>query len=130
MTKDEIMAKITAVTPLIIAAFGIINGALKLKGLPAIEIGDDTITDLINSIATIVGTGWSWWKNNNWTKDAQTSQAVLNGLKDGFITTQEVNNFVDDPSVASDEPVMHTQEEVDEIVNRSEELDNQEDLEK
>lgn len=95
ITKEELMAKINALIPLIITCFGLINGVLTLKGLPALEIGDEVITTVINGIATIIGTCWGWWRNNNWTKDAQITQPVLNGLKAGSITPEEVNDLVD-----------------------------------
>lgn len=94
MSKDEVIAKINALTPLIITCFGLINSILTLRGLPAIEIGNEVITEVVNGLATIIGTCWGWWRNNNWTVEAQVTQPVLNELKAGTITTQQVESLV------------------------------------
>lgn len=96
MNKDEVVAKIQALAPLLITIVALVNSFLTLKGLPAIEIGNEIITTLVNSFATIVGTVWCWWSNNNFTRKAQTAQPVLNLLKEDKITTEQVNNFVQD----------------------------------
>lgn len=95
MTKEELTAKISALAPLIITFFGLINGILTLRGMPNIQIGDEVITTVVNGLATIIGSLWGWWRNNNWTKKAQEAQPVLNGLKKGTITTQEVRDLVE-----------------------------------
>ncbi len=94
MNKQEIIAKINAIAPLLVTLVGCINAFLTLRGLPNLEIGDETITLVVSGIATIIGEIWGWWRNNNWTQDAQITQPVLNGLKAGTITQQEVNNLV------------------------------------
>lgn len=94
MSKEELVAKINAVAPLIITLLAGINAFLTLKGLPNLEIGDETITLIISGIATVVGECWSWWRNNNWTPEAQTTQFVLNELKAGTLTTDEVDDLV------------------------------------
>lgn len=33
-------------------------------------------------ILTVIGSVWSWWKNNSFTKNAQTADKVLNGGDD------------------------------------------------
>lgn len=87
MSKDELVAKINALAPLLITLIGCINAFLTLKNLPSIQIGDQTITVIVSGIATVAGECWSWWRNNNWTPEAQEAQQVLNGLKDGTITS-------------------------------------------
>lgn len=103
MTKEELMAKINALIPLIITFLGLINGILTLRGLPSLEIGNEVITAVINGLATIIGTCWGWWRNNNWTKDAQTVQPVLNELKAGEITTQDVDNLLNGSDSVKDQ---------------------------
>lgn len=94
MSGEELKAKIMAVAPLLITILALVNSFLTLKGLPAIEIGNELITTVINNIADIVGIVWCWWKNNNFTKPAQITQPVLNGLKAGTISEQQVENLV------------------------------------
>ena len=33
-------------------------------------------------ILTVIGSVWSWWKNNSFTKNAQTADNILNGGDD------------------------------------------------
>lgn len=94
MNAEELKAKIVAVAPLLITILALVNSFLTLKGLPSIQIGNEVITNIINNIADIVGIVWCWWKNNNFTKDAQIAQPVLNGLKAGTISEQQVDNLV------------------------------------
>ncbi len=96
ITKEELIAKINAVAPLLVTFIGCINAFLTIKGLPCIQVGDEAITLCISSIATVVGEVWGWWRNNNFTKKAQVAQPVLNLLKEDKITTQQVEAFVDE----------------------------------
>ena len=95
MDKNELVAKIKAIAPLIITLLALINSFLTLKGLPSLEIGDQAITNTINTIADIVGIIWCWWKNNNFTVKAQVTQPVLNLLKKNRLTTGQVRQFID-----------------------------------
>lgn len=94
MSGEELKAKIVAVAPLLITILALINSFLTLKGLPSIQIGNEVITTIINNTADIACIIWCWWKNNNFTKDAQITQPVLNGLKAGTITEKQVENLV------------------------------------
>lgn len=96
MTKNELVAKINAIAPLLVTLIGCINAFLTLRGLPCIQIGDEAITLCISGIATVIGEFWSWWRNNNWTTKAQVTQPVLNGLKQGSLTTEQVEQFVEE----------------------------------
>lgn len=44
---------------------------------------------------TIVVTGISYWYNNDWTGRAKMASKVYDILKDGKVTEEEVQNFVD-----------------------------------
>ena len=96
MSSEQLKAKIIALAPLLITAVALINSVLTLKGLPAIEIGNEVITSVINGLADIICVIWCWWKNNNFTRDAQIAQPVLNGLKDGTITEGQVEDLINE----------------------------------
>lgn len=104
MTGEQIKERILAFAPLLISAVTLINTFLSLKGLPCISIADTDITTTVSAIAGIVSVVWSWWTNNNVTQAAQTSQQVLNGLKDGSITEQQVENLVNQEKDKEDNP--------------------------
>lgn len=76
-----------------IISFG--NMILANYGWIPLDITSDQIYQFISTVAVIVSAVFIWWKNNNVTPDAKKSQEVLDGLKDGTITTNEVNELLD-----------------------------------
>lgn len=94
MSKEVLIGRIQAFAPIVIALLGIINMILQSQNLPSLEIGDAQITTFINSLAAIVGSIYGWWFNNNVTQNAKMSQEVLNGLKDGSVTSQQVESIL------------------------------------
>lgn len=96
MTGEQLKEKILAFAPLLISAVTLLNTFLSLKGLPCLTIADTDITTTVSAIASIVAVVWTWWTNNNVTPDAQVSQKVLDELKNGSITTEQVEQFVED----------------------------------
>lgn len=121
MTGEELKAKIVAVAPLLITILAMVNSVLTIMGKPSLEIGSEQITSVVSGIATIAGTIWCWWKNNNWTKDAQTTQPVLNLLKEDKITTEQVDNFV--KNAPAKEEKVDVDDEVDKFLNEIDKLD-------
>lgn len=74
---------INAIIPIAIFTLAAINSYLSNKGLPCLEIGDDTLTQWVSNIVEYVAAVWCWWKNNNVTPQAQQAQDYLNELKNG-----------------------------------------------
>lgn len=50
------------------------------KRTEAIDI--DRWQEYVTYALTVIGSIWAWWKNNSFTKDAQTADKVLNGGDD------------------------------------------------
>lgn len=50
------------------------------KRSEAIDI--DQWQEYVTYALTVIGSIWSWWKNNSFTKNAQTADKVLNGGDD------------------------------------------------
>lgn len=123
MTGDELKKQIEAFAPLLISIVLLVNTYLSAKGLPCIGLTDENITTIVSGIASAASVIWTWWVNNNVTNDAQTSQLVLNCMKDGFITDQEVRNFIINKmnDLTKADP-----NEVKEAVEQSEKLDDTE----
>ena len=48
---------------------------------------------------TLVITPLTYWYNNDWTKAAQTSEEIFEMLKDGEITYEEMNKFIEEHKV-------------------------------
>ena len=59
-----------------------LNLILGLCGKTPLDIDENVIYTVCTGIAT-VGVGiWTWWKNNNFTKQARQAQLVKDGVKD------------------------------------------------
>lgn len=91
--------QINLIVRTIVGALALINAVLQLNNMPHLEIGDELITSFINSGALILTSIWTYWKNNNWTQAAKTGQQVIDDLKDGAITQNEVQDFLKNPTL-------------------------------
>lgn len=76
---------IGALVPLAIFLLAALNSYLMRIGAPCINIGDETVSEIVTNIVMYAAAFFSWWKNNNVTRNAQEAQKVLNGLKSGDI---------------------------------------------
>lgn len=125
MSKEELKQQIMAFAPLIISIITLVNTFLSAKGMPCIEIENETITQAVSAIATIVSLLWAWWKNNNVTEDSQISQQVLSCMKSGLISGNEVLEFLNEKLNSTPIEDISVEEEVKEAVQHSEDLDGQ-----
>lgn len=74
----------------------IINQILLSLGKPMIDCGEDTITYWVNIVFNIIGIIYPAWKNNSFTELAQYADSALTALRDGKITKEELEAFIDD----------------------------------
>lgn len=65
----------------VLLVVALINQALVMFGKNTLPFTDDEITQFITLAFTLVTSGWAYWKNNNWTKEAKLAQEQLNNLK-------------------------------------------------
>lgn len=82
-TIIRVVALVAVLTNQVLAIFG--------KNLP---FTDSVIYQVISVILTIAVAGYSAWKNNDFTKFARAAGSVFDALKDGKITTDEVESIV------------------------------------
>lgn len=84
----------------------IINYILVALGKPAIDLGEEEITYFVNTVINILFIGYAAYKNNSFTQNAQMADEILYALRDGKITKQELEDFIEDhknPEVPVDE---------------------------
>lgn len=74
----------------------IINQILLSLGKPMIDCGEDAITYWVNIVFNIVGIVYPAWKNNSFTELAQYADSTLTALRDGKITKEELEAFIDE----------------------------------
>lgn len=75
--------KIKAIIRLIVMAVLMVNMGLTVAGKNPIPLDETALTEWLTVAAAGISAVYSWWKNNNVTKQAQQAQAVLNELKTG-----------------------------------------------
>ena len=75
--------KTKAIIRLIVMAVLMVNMGLTVAGKNPIPLDETALTEWLTVAAAGISAVYSWWKNNNVTKQAQQAQAVLNELKTG-----------------------------------------------
>ena len=73
--------KVKAIIRLIVMAVLLVNMGLTVAGKNPIPLDETALTEWLTVAAAGISAVYSWWKNNNVTKQAQQAQAVLNELK-------------------------------------------------
>ena len=67
----------------IVLALALINQLLLACGKTTINIGEEDISLLVSTVATVASAVWAWWKNNSFTKEAQVADDLLKQMKGG-----------------------------------------------
>ena len=74
--------------------FALANQCLALFGQDLLPFTDNAVYQIITVVTTVVVAVISAWKNNDITPVARTAGRVLDALKDGKITEEEVDNLL------------------------------------
>ena len=61
----------------ILLVFALINQVLAVFGKSPIPIDDDTVTNLISTVWTVIASLIAWWKNNSFTDKAIKADKML-----------------------------------------------------
>ncbi len=61
----------------ILLVLALINQILAVFGKSPIPIDDDTVTNLISTVWTVIASLIAWWKNNSFTDKAIKADKVL-----------------------------------------------------
>lgn len=81
---------------IVMVIIAIVNYALTAMGKPIISLGEETITYAVNTVLNVVFIGFSMWKNNSVTENAIIADDVLYMLRDGKISKEELENFINE----------------------------------
>lgn len=65
----------------VILLLALVNQILSICGVSPIPIDDDTATDIISTLWTVIASIAAWWKNNSFTDEAITADEYLSELK-------------------------------------------------
>lgn len=72
----------------------IVNQCLTLMGRPLIQFEETTITFCVNTILNLIGILYPAWKNQSFSIIAQYADTILYMLRDGKITIEELEEFI------------------------------------
>lgn len=65
----------------VVLLLALVNQVLSICGVSPIPIDDDTATNVISTLWTVVASMVAWWKNNSFTQDAISADEYLSDLK-------------------------------------------------
>lgn len=80
----------------IVLAFVVVNGALTIFGVNPISISEDFLYIAISGALVIIVPFYNKWKNWNVTPEAVTAQDILDLMKMGFASKEQVEQFIKD----------------------------------
>ena len=66
----------------LVLVLALISQLAVILGKRSEAIDIDQWQEYATYILTVIGSVWSWWKNNSFTKNAQTADNILNGGDD------------------------------------------------
>lgn len=80
----------------------LVNIVLSAFGVNPIIVSEDSIGMIISGALAIIAPIYMMWKNWNGTKEAQTSQEVLDLMKQGLATADQVQKYIDEVKKMAD----------------------------
>lgn len=92
----EILKQIKAKTwvSIVLVTISLLNYILTAMGKPIINLGENDVTYIVNTVMMLVSIGYSAWTNNSFTQKAQIADDLLFYLRDGKITKEELEEFI------------------------------------
>lgn len=85
--------RVKAIIRLVVVIALFINSFLSAIGKS--PISNEQVYTYVSEFITLLGTGWTWWRNNNITEAAAEAQGLLRALKDPDIM-EELSNGLED----------------------------------
>ena len=70
-----------ALIRLVVLVILLINQTLMVLGWSPLPFSEEEIYKGVSSVAVVAVTVWTWWKNNNITKEAEEADQYLKELK-------------------------------------------------
>lgn len=73
--------KLSTITRTVLLILALVNQVLTSVGKPVIQIDDETATELIANLFTIITALIAWWKNNSFTQEAIIADEEMREMK-------------------------------------------------
>ena len=94
MDKETIVAIVRIVLPCIISILGLF-GITSIYGIELSSINVEGVCAFVAMIVGVLMSIYTGWKNNNVTESAKAVQNVLDFVKAGYITIDDIESFVE-----------------------------------
>ena len=72
-----------AIIRLVVLLVLLVNQSLTVFGWNPLPFSEEQIFEVVSSIVTVAVAIWTWYKNNNVSREANEAQIYLNKLKEG-----------------------------------------------
>ncbi|AAY52925.1 holin [Listeria phage LMTA-94] len=77
-SDDEVKAKFMSYVPLFVTLILFLNTLLASLGWEPLAVSQDQLYLIGSSVATVIATVWSWYRNNNVTKKGLKRENIAN----------------------------------------------------
>lgn len=75
------MVKVETIVRLIVLLIALINQLLVAIGKSPLPFENETVTEFVSVLITVLAAAWAWWKNNSFTKAAIEADEIMKQKK-------------------------------------------------
>lgn len=84
-----------SVTGIVVLLVALVNAILQMIGMDTLPIKNDEISNVVSMIFLFGSAAYTTYKNFNVSEISQVLQKILNGVKSGKISVDDVKEFAD-----------------------------------
>lgn len=84
--------KLDTIIRTVCLVLALVNQALTMAGRSLLPITDEQVSEALTLAFTIASALWAWWKNNSFTKPAIQADELMDGLRAGTVTIENVED--------------------------------------
>lgn len=75
------MVKAETIVRLIVLVIALVNQLLVAIGKSPLPFENETVTEFVSVLITVLAAAWAWWKNNSFTKAAIEADEIMKQKK-------------------------------------------------
>lgn len=75
------MVKAETIVRLIVLIIALVNQLLVAIGKSPLPFENETVTEFVSVLITVLAAAWAWWKNNSFTKAAIEADEIMKQKK-------------------------------------------------
>lgn len=80
---------ISLIVRLAVSIVAAVNAGAAMFGYSPLDVSEDQVYQVVSFVVALATWVWGFWKNNNFTREAQEAQAYLDELKGKGVTHEE-----------------------------------------